>query len=36
MPNLHRGRLVGRLDPVVDRSEPLTIRALHLEPQKNP
>jgi uncharacterized protein YcaQ len=37
MPILHRGRLVGRIDPVVDRKQRLlTIRALHLEPQEKP
>lgn len=33
MPILHRGHLVGRLDPVVDRkNRTLTVRSLHLEP----
>lgn len=33
MPILHRGALVGRIDPVIDRKTGvLTIRALHLEP----
>jgi uncharacterized protein YcaQ len=37
MPILHRGRLVGRIDPVVDRKQRLlTIRALHLEPDEKP
>ncbi len=34
---LHKGRLVGRLDPSYDRkSRTLTIKALHLEPQIRP
>ena len=37
MPILHRGRLVGRLDPVVDRkSRILTARNVHLEPGVKP
>jgi hypothetical protein len=33
MPILHRGRLVGRLDPKADRqSGTLIVRAIHLEP----
>jgi uncharacterized protein YcaQ len=33
MPILHRGKLVGRLDPVVDRkNRTLTVRSIHLEP----
>lgn len=33
MPILHRGKLVGRLDPAVDRrNRLLTVRNLHLEP----
>ncbi len=33
LPILHRGVLVGRLDPVLDRkAKVLTVRALHLEP----
>lgn len=37
MPILHRGRLVGRLDPVVDRKNRLlTVRSVHLEPEVKP
>ena len=37
MPILHKGRLVGRLDPVVDRKNRLlTIRKLFLEPGERP
>ena len=37
LPILHRGRLVGRLDPVVDRkSRVLTVRSVHLEPGVRP
>ncbi len=37
LPILHRGRLVGRLDPSYDRkSRFLTVRALHLEPGVRP
>jgi uncharacterized protein YcaQ len=37
LPILHRGRLVGRLDPVVDRkSRILTVRSVHLEPAVKP
>ena len=34
LPILHRGRLVGRLDPVYDRRRRvLTVKAVHLEPE---
>ncbi len=37
MPILHKGKLVGRIDPVVDRKNRiLTIRNLHLEPRVRP
>lgn len=37
MPILHRGRLVGRLDPKADRqSNRLIVRGLYLEPGENP
>jgi uncharacterized protein YcaQ len=37
LPILHRGRLVGRFDPSLDRSSGLlTIKALHLEPGVEP
>ena len=37
MPILHRGRLVGRLDPSYDRrTRTLTVRALHLESDVRP
>jgi uncharacterized protein YcaQ len=37
MPILHRGRLVGRLDPVVDRKHRLlTVRKVFLEPGERP
>jgi uncharacterized protein YcaQ len=37
LPILHRGRLVGRLDPSYDRrARVLTIRSLHLEPSIRP
>jgi uncharacterized protein YcaQ len=37
MPILHRGRLVGRLDPVVDRKNRLlTVRKVFLEPGERP
>jgi hypothetical protein len=37
MPILHRGKLVGRLDPVVDRkNRQLTVRSVHLEPAVKP
>lgn len=37
MPILHRGRIVGRLDPSFDRkARVLTIKALHLEPHVRP
>lgn len=37
LPILHRGALVGRLDPVLDRKAGrLTVRALHLEPGIDP
>lgn len=37
LPILHRGRLVGRLDPVVDRKNRiLTVRSVHLEPGVKP
>jgi uncharacterized protein YcaQ len=37
MPILHRGRLVGRLDPSYDRrARVLTVRTLHLEPGVTP
>lgn len=37
MPILHKGKLVGRIDPVVDRrNRILTIRNLHLEPGVRP
>jgi uncharacterized protein YcaQ len=37
LPILHRGRLVGRLDPSYDRrARVLTVRALHLEPGVGP
>jgi uncharacterized protein YcaQ len=37
MPILHRGRLVGRLDPSYDRrARVLTVRTLHLEPGASP
>ncbi|MDQ3539492.1 MAG: winged helix DNA-binding domain-containing protein [Chloroflexota bacterium] len=37
MPILHRGQLVGRIDPSYDRrTKTLTIKALHLEPATRP
>jgi uncharacterized protein len=37
MPILHRGKLVGRLDPAVDRKNgTLTVRSVHLEPGVKP
>lgn len=37
MPILHRGKLVGRLDPAVDRKNRiLTVRSVHLEPGVKP
>jgi len=37
MPILHRGRLIGRLDPQYDRkARILTVRALYLEPWQRP
>lgn len=37
MPILHRGRIVGRLDPSFDRKRKhLTVRSLHLEPAEKP
>jgi uncharacterized protein YcaQ len=37
MPILHKGKLVGRLDPVVDRkARILTVRRVHLEPAVKP
>jgi uncharacterized protein YcaQ len=37
LPILHRGRLVGRLDPVLDRKNRLlTVRKLFLEPGEKP
>jgi uncharacterized protein YcaQ len=37
MPILHRGNLVGRLDPAVDRKNRLlTVRSVHLEPAVKP
>lgn len=37
LPILHRGAIVGRLDPALDRkAKLLTIRALHLEPAATP
>ncbi len=37
LPILHRGRLVGRIDPLLDRrARRLTIKAVHLEPAVRP
>lgn len=37
LPILHRGKLVGRLDAVVDRKQrTLTVRSVHLEPKVKP
>lgn len=37
LPILHKGQLVGRLDPVVDRKNRiLTVRGVHLEPKVKP